>query len=213
MADWSKQIDELNTKWNEIINAPKGSWTIVKESPQVTVWQKAASDWGGMIYKSVGFVDADPETVFRYVDPFPGGERQKWEPTVKERSLVERVDETTVILRSVTHSAVLGLISSRDFVDIIIKGQDDESFYTRGVGVDHPDCPPTQSAVRGYNHPCGIICQKVPGQPKKTKMTTIIQTNLNGLLPKSVVEGALPGSQTDFFGALRKVLKADGVSG
>ena len=40
-----------------------------------------------------------------------------------------------MVLRTVTHSAVGGLISSRDFVDLILNVQTDEFYATNGMSI------------------------------------------------------------------------------
>ena len=41
-------------------------------------------------------------------------------------------------------------------------------------------------------------------------MVSYIQTDLGGMLPKALVENALPSNQIDFFSSLRKALKDAG---
>ena len=41
-------------------------------------------------------------------------------------------------------------------------------------------------------------------------MASYIQTDLGGMLPKSLVENALPSNMVDFFTALKNILKEDG---
>ena len=46
--------------------------------------------------------------------------------------------------------------------------------------------------------------------PNRTRMTNYIQTDLGGMLPKSLVENALPSNQINFFTALGNALKDAG---
>jgi len=50
------------------------------------------------------------------------------------------------------------------------------------------------------------LCRKA----KKTKIVSYIQTDLGGMLPKTLVENALPSNQIDFFASLRKALQDAG---
>jgi len=45
---------------------------------------------------------------------------------------------------------------------------------------------------------------------KRTKVVSYIQTDLGGMLPKALVENALPTNQIDFFTSLRKALQDAG---
>jgi hypothetical protein len=78
---------------------------------------------------------------------------------------------------------------------------------TNARWTEHPQCPPSNEATRGTNHPCAIICNRVSGQPNKTLVTTYIQTDLSGYLPTSLVDSALPGNQVQFFTSLAAVIK------
>ena len=46
--------------------------------------------------------------------------------------------------------------------------------------------------------------------PNQTLVASYIQTDLGGMLPKTLVENALPSNMCDFFDSLKKTLKADG---
>ena len=47
-------------------------------------------------------------------------------------------------------------------------------------------------------------------EPNKTRVASYIQTDLGGMLPKPLVESALPSNVVDFFTALKAVLQEDG---
>ena len=51
-----------------------------------------------------------------------------------------------------------------------------------------------------------MLCRK----EKRTKVVSYIQTDLGGMLPKALVENALPSNQIDFFSSLRKALQDAG---
>ena len=46
-------------------------------------------------YKVEGVVDADPETVFSYIDPSPASPRAKWDRAIKELHVIEQLDKVT----------------------------------------------------------------------------------------------------------------------
>jgi len=47
-------------------------------------------------YKAEGVIDADPETVFSYIEPSPDSPRSKWDKAVKELQIVETVDNVSI---------------------------------------------------------------------------------------------------------------------
>lgn len=46
--------------------------------------------------------------------------------------------------------------------------------------------------------------------PNKCKLVSLIQPDIKGMLPKNVVESAIPGSMVEFFTKLEEALKKDG---
>uniref|UniRef100_A0A8W8IC23 START domain-containing protein n=1 Tax=Magallana gigas TaxID=29159 RepID=A0A8W8IC23_MAGGI len=114
------------------------------------------------------------------------------------------------INRACTASAMLGLISPRDFVDLILVRETDECFSTNAISIEYPECPEVKDHVRGWNWSCGMICVKYPDDPNKCKLVSLIQPDIKGMLPKNVVESAIPGSMVEFFTKLEEALKKDG---
>lgn len=47
-------------------------------------------------------------------------------------------------------------------------------------------------------------------EPNKCKLVSLIQPDIKGMLPKNVVESAIPGSMVEFFTKLEEALKKDG---
>ncbi|ESN91670.1 hypothetical protein HELRODRAFT_69957, partial [Helobdella robusta] len=161
-------------------------------------------------YKVEGNFNASPDLVFKYVDPVPSGPRSRWDHAIKELQEVERFNPDLAVIRTITKNAFGGLISPRDFTDLVVNVKNDKYLSTNAQGVQHPSCPACSDFVRGTNHPCAIICYRVPGEPQKTRVVSYIQTDLSGMLPKTLVENALPSNQVDFFVTLKKTLQDDG---
>lgn len=184
-------------------------WKHAKKTEDVTVWSKPSPHWNGALYKAEALINADPETVFSYIEPNPDGPRAKWDKAVKGLELLEKISEELSVCRTLTHSAFGGLISSRDFIDLCVTDKTDDYISTNASGIDYPKCPESSGMVRGKNHPCAIICYKQK-DPNQTLVASYIQTDLGGMLPKSLVENALPSNMCDFFECLKKSLKEDG---
>jgi len=173
----------------------------------VTVWEMPSPDWHGTLYKVEGELHASPEAVFSCIDASPTSSRCQWDKAIKELHVVEKISENISVVRTITRSAFGGLIASRDFTDLIVTEDNDEYIATSAQNIDHPACAVTSEYVRGVNYPCALICFRVPGNPKKTRLTNYIQTDLGGRLPKSLVENAMPSNQINFFKTLAATLK------
>ncbi|KAK3098448.1 hypothetical protein FSP39_019553 [Pinctada imbricata] len=192
-------------------------------------------------YKGEAIIDAPPKVVFDYVDPIPlpKGKRAQWDKSMKKIEIIKELEPDLRINRACTSSAMLGLISPRDFVDLILIKETDEYISTNAVSIVYDDCPEVKDHVRGWNWPCGMICCKYPDieyeefpeqkkyvrgwnypcgiivkkildNPNKCRLVSLIQPDIKGMLPKSVVDSAIPGSMTEFFNNLRGALKNDG---
>eukprot|EP00918_Siedleckia_nematoides_P069780 GHVU01152152.1.p1 GENE.GHVU01152152.1~~GHVU01152152.1.p1 ORF type:complete len:218 (-),score=31.94 GHVU01152152.1:1598-2251(-) len=207
--DWREKAKELAGKIQKYREDKEG-WKQAKKSKDVTIWWKPSPDWSGALYKSETVIDSDPETVFSFIDPIPESPRVEWDKAIKELQKLKELDKDLSISRYTTHSAFGGLISSRDFVDLVLTVRNDSMISTNAMGVDYSDCQATSEHVRGNNLPCSIACHKVPEDPNKTRIECFIQTDLGGMLPKQLVETALPSNMVDFASCLKKALQEGG---
>ncbi|XP_064607736.1 stAR-related lipid transfer protein 5-like [Liolophura sinensis] len=186
-------------------------WKTAKKHKDVTVFVRPSKEFGGSQYKVEGIVNAPPETVFEYVDPKPGdSKRMKWDKNVKNIEAIEELGDDMRIIRVVTSSALMGVISSRDFIDVVKTVKNDDFISTNAVSIEHPKGAVDSKYVRGWNYPSCLTCMRIPGEPNKTRMVNFLQPDLSGMLPRSIVESAMPGSQVEFFENLRNCLKEDG---
>ncbi len=68
-----------------------------------------------------------------------------------------------MVVRTVTPSAAMGLISAREFIDLMMfrHEEDGESAVTAGISIEYPGYPITADLVRGKNFPCGAEFRKM----------------------------------------------------
>ncbi|XP_038669300.1 stAR-related lipid transfer protein 5 isoform X2 [Scyliorhinus canicula] len=159
-------------------------------------------------YKGEGIIKAAPKDVWECLKPVPDGVRVKWDKNVRVFELIAVIDDAVSVCRTVTPSAAKGLISPRDFVDVIlIKQYEGGIISSNATHVEHPDCPSKPHFVRGFNHPCGCFCAPIQGEPQKTRLTTFFQTDLGGYLPQTVLESFFPSSMAEFYNNLAKAVK------
>jgi hypothetical protein len=159
-------------------------------------------------YKGEGELDAPPGQVLHYVTPGNNLPRKQWDSTTKEWRDIEKIDQDTAVIQTITKAAMAGFIKGRDFVDLVsTRRLSDGTHVCAAVSIDHPRCPPNSNYVRGTNHPSGLVCCPIPGQPNRTKFVFVIHSVLGGMLPKAVVESAMPSSILKFFTELRNALE------
>ncbi|XP_053304187.1 stAR-related lipid transfer protein 6 [Spea bombifrons] len=181
-------------------------WKTGKTSKNVVVSWKPSNEYSGNIYRGEGIVEGTPEKIipFLYLPEY----RTKWDKALQSYSLLEQIDKDTVISQSLTHSYGMGLISPREFIDVThIKKYDGGVITTNSISVEYPTCPVSPSYVRGFNNPCGYVCSPLPENPAQTRFVVFIQPELGGLLPRSVVESALPNNVINLINDVRVGLK------
>ncbi|XP_028658401.1 stAR-related lipid transfer protein 6-like isoform X2 [Erpetoichthys calabaricus] len=190
-------------------NQDSSGWNLAKGSRNVTVCWKPSTEFGGNLYRGEGIIEDIPEKIipFMYLPEY----RMKWDKALKSYSILERLDEDTVICHTVTHSYGMGLISSRDFVDLVkIKKYEGGIITTNSRSIDYQACLPSPSCVRGYNNPCGYVCSSLPQSPGHSRLTIFIQPDLGGMLPRSLVESALPNNIINLINDAQAGLKSAG---
>ncbi|XP_075442688.1 stAR-related lipid transfer protein 6 isoform X3 [Ascaphus truei] len=181
-------------------------WKLTKSTKNVVVSWKPSNEYAGNIYRGEGVIEETPDKIiqFMYLPEY----RSKWDKALQSYSLIEHIDEDTAICHTVTHSYGMGLISSREFVDLIhIKKYEGGVVTTNSVSVEYANCPVSTSHVRGHNNPCGYVCSTLPENPAHSKLVVFIQPELGGLLPRSVVESALPSNLVNLINDTRVGLK------
>ncbi|KAG8456770.1 hypothetical protein GDO86_002523 [Hymenochirus boettgeri] len=181
-------------------------WKSAKSTENIIVSWKPSNEYSGNIYRGEGIIEETPEKIipFMYLPEY----RSKWDKALQYYTILEHINKDTVICQSISHSYGMGLISSREFVDLIhIKRYDGGIITTNSVSVDYAGCPVSSKHVRGFNNPCGYVCSPLPENPAHSKLVVFIQPELGGLLPRSVVESALPNNVLNLIANSKAGLK------
>ncbi|XP_028296760.1 stAR-related lipid transfer protein 5 [Gouania willdenowi] len=203
--------DQVRTVADRLMDykTDQSGWRVCRKSNDVMVSWRPSAEYPGNVYKGEGIISSSPVKVWECLKPVPNGLRVQWDNNVKKFELLEQITENISVCRTVTPSAAMGIISPRDFVDVIlIKKYEDGTISSNASNVLHSSCPPQSGYVRGFNHPCGCICVPVPGEPNTTQVFSFFQTDLGGLLPRSVVDSFFPSSMTEFYTNLRKSVRS-----
>ncbi|OWA55141.1 putative StAR-related lipid transfer protein 5 [Hypsibius exemplaris] len=198
-TDVEKRIRELESL--------REGWKKVKETPHCSVYSRPSDDFSGHIYKSEGNVPAPFETVFNFV--YPGVEkprRREWDTAVSSTVVIDKPATDTDVLISRTAPVCMGLISAREFVDLVKVVREPTRIFTASCSIDHPAAPETKGFVRGFNYPNSLFCYKVEGVPHETRFVQYVQSDLRGMLPSSLVESAIPSSMAEAYPNLKAAL-------
>eukprot|EP00096_Caligus_rogercresseyi_P010536 TRINITY_DN3887_c0_g2_i2.p1 TRINITY_DN3887_c0_g2~~TRINITY_DN3887_c0_g2_i2.p1 ORF type:complete len:485 (+),score=128.30 TRINITY_DN3887_c0_g2_i2:163-1617(+) len=192
--------ETLSKAW-EILNA--SGWNLEKRRNEDTV--HCMSSKGHKIFKLRGKVHLPPkllleELYFRF-EHIPS-----WNPSLKECRSLQVIDAHTDVSYQVSAEAAGGLVSVRDFVtlrhwDLIEGGR---VFASSGVSIQHPLMPEQKGCVRGENGVGGWFMSPVEGQPEICDFQWLLDSDIKGWFPGSVVDGAMCKVQFDYLTYLRK---------
>ncbi|XP_070560911.1 stAR-related lipid transfer protein 6-like [Ptychodera flava] len=182
-------------------------WKPWKTSKGMEIVYKKSLDFQGNVYKTMYELNASPERVLDLIGDLE--KHQKWEKALRGgMECVEQVDENLKVVRSVSAPLLGGLVSARDFIDLLGYKRYMEKnlilLYWRGV--EHPKYKDNvKGCVRGTTYPSAIYLYGVEGNPEKTRGVNIFQVE-GHLSPKSLTEKFLPNLQLDWYGDLQKVI-------
>ncbi|XP_055351033.1 stAR-related lipid transfer protein 5-like [Paramacrobiotus metropolitanus] len=183
-------------------------WTKVKETRDCIVYSKPSPDLSGHhLYRSEGLIPFSPEKVFAYT--YAGVEkpkREEWDPTVTNTAVIERVSSDVDVILSQTASAVMGLIGAREFVDLVKIIHEPERIITAAISIEHPDVPHSAHHVRAFNHPSATFCYRISGKPDETRFIQLVQTDIRGKIPTSLVESAIPSNLAGTYSHVKRAL-------
>ncbi|XP_055351023.1 stAR-related lipid transfer protein 5-like [Paramacrobiotus metropolitanus] len=195
----------------ELENLDNTSWTKVKETKDCTVYSRPSDDFKGHnLYKAEGIIPAAADKVFAFA--YPGVERprrKEWDSSITDSRVIEKPTPDIDIILSHTAPALMGIISAREFVDLIKVTSEPDRIFTAAVSIDHPNIPHSKNHVRGFNYPQSIFCYRIPGKPNETRFVQYVQTDLRGMLPSSAVESAIPSAMANTYPQLKTAIAKD----
>jgi hypothetical protein len=168
------------------------------------------------------------EQLFYRIESVP-----QWNPTLTECKTVQPIDSHTDISYQVCAEAAKGVVSTRDFVNLRYWQEVEEGVYfAAGVSTKHPAMPPQPKRIRcvtdgvplidladcclprGENGPGGWAMRSITGDPRRCLFEWLLDTDLKGWIPQSIIDAALSGAQFEYIEHLRKYatrLHEDGI--
>jgi len=198
--DYKKMGEELlETAWNTLNT---GDWKLEKKLENGDMVQARKVN-GKKVFKLTGYVEMSPrlllEELFYKMENVP-----EWNPTLTESRVIQPIDEFTDISYQVCAEAGGGVVSTRDFVNLrhwaMLEGG---VFVSAGASVTHHAMPPQNKKVRGENGPTCWALRPVPGQTNMCLFQWLLDTDLKGWIPQSIIDKALSGAQFDYIANIR----------
>lgn len=130
-----------------------------------------------------------------------------WNVTAAESNVICKLDETTDLVHLISAPALGGVISSRDFVNTRTWRRQDGGGYViansyAGVNV----LKPQKGITRGENGPTGWVILPHPLSPFKSRLIWILNMDIKGYFPSSVIRKGSIGEVSCFVRNLRRYI-------
>ncbi|KAM9837920.1 steroidogenic acute regulatory protein, mitochondrial [Aulostomus maculatus] len=138
-------------------------------------------------------------------------EMHRWNPSIQDIKVLKRVGPETIITHEVSSATAGNLIGQRDFLSVRHSYRQKSCIYLGGVAIQLESFPPQPGFVRAEDGPTCIIIESLDS--RRSRFTWLLNMDVKGWLPKSIVNQALPRAQLDFTRHLRRHLTANVTQG
>lgn len=197
--EYIKMGEEMLTSAWSTLNSP--DWKLEKQLDNGDRVQVKHVN-GKKVFKLTGYVKISPrqllEELFYKIEHVPS-----WNPTLVECRTIQPIDEYTDISYQVCAEAGGGVVSTRDFVNLRRWSVIDGVYISAGGSIKHPAMPPQNKKVRGENGPGCWAMRPVDGDPNLCLFQWLLDTDLKGWIPQSIIDKALSGAQFDYIAHIR----------
>eukprot|EP00092_Neocalanus_flemingeri_P066212 GFUD01080632.1.p1 GENE.GFUD01080632.1~~GFUD01080632.1.p1 ORF type:complete len:584 (-),score=214.52 GFUD01080632.1:166-1821(-) len=197
--EYIKTGEEMLVAAWRILNSP--DWKLEKQldnGDRVQVKQVK----GKKVFRLTGYVNISPrqllEELFYKIEQAP-----TWNPNLVDCRTIQPIDEHTDISYQVCAEAGGGVVSTRDFVNLRHWAVVEGAYVSAGGSITHPAMPPQHKKVRGENGPGCFAMRPVEGDPELCLFQWLLDTDLKGWIPQSVIDKALSGAQFDYITHIR----------
>uniref|UniRef100_A0A4W6ETD5 START domain-containing protein 1 n=1 Tax=Lates calcarifer TaxID=8187 RepID=A0A4W6ETD5_LATCA len=140
-------------------------------------------------------------------------EMHQWNPSIQHIKVLKHVGPETIVTHEVSAETAGNLIGQRDFLSVRHSCKQKSSVYLGGAAIQLESFPPQAGFVRAEDGPTCIIIQALDGDRRRSHFTWLLNMDVKGWLPKSIVNQALPRAQLDFTRHLRRRLTASTTLG
>ncbi|KPP77095.1 hypothetical protein Z043_103512 [Scleropages formosus] len=159
------------------------------------------------VFRLEAVLDASPEELHDHL--FVRVEQMKqWNPNIRNIRVLKQIGDSTMVTHEVSAETPGNLIGQRDFLSVRHCSKQKSCIYLAGMATELESYPPLKGFVRAQDGPTCIIIQPTGDDTGRSRFTWLLNMDLKGWLPKSIVNQALPRAQADFTCYLRRHLSA-----
>ncbi|CAL8302960.1 unnamed protein product [Lota lota] len=132
-------------------------------------------------------------------------EMHRWNPSIQHVKVLKRIGPETMVTHEVSAETAGNLIGQRDFLSVRYSCKHKSCIHVGGAPVQLEAMPPHKDFVRAEDGPSCFILEPLPDKTT-SRLTWLLNMDVKGWLPKSIVSQALPRAQLEFIGQLRRRL-------
>ncbi|NP_001079965.1 StAR related lipid transfer domain containing 3 L homeolog [Xenopus laevis] len=190
----------------EQILSQEANWKFEKSSDAGDVVYSLEVPFHGKTFILKTLMQCPAETVYQEVILQPE-KMVLWNRTVALCQVLQRIDDNTLVSYDVAAGAAGGMVSPRDFVNVRRIERRKDRYISAGISTTHISRPPLTKYVRGENGPGGFLVLKYPKNPSMCTFIWVLNTDLKGRLPRSLIHQSLGATMFEFCSHLRKRIR------
>ncbi|XP_041939381.1 steroidogenic acute regulatory protein, mitochondrial [Alosa sapidissima] len=194
-----------------ILEDQRGWKTEISEENGLIVYSKVLPG-AKRVFRLEAELDASPEELhdilFVKVE-----DMSSWNPSIGRIKILRQINAETMVTHEVSAETAGNLIGQRDFLSVRHCSREDSRICLAGAATQLESLPPQNGFVRAEDGPTCIILEAADSGRDRSRITWLLNMDVKGWLPKSIVNQALPRAQVDFTRYLRQRLaEASGVT-
>ncbi|RHZ17301.1 hypothetical protein DYB37_001482 [Aphanomyces astaci] len=170
--------------------------------PDASIWSKPGK--AVRLFQAEAILEAPPSVVFETLH-INIADTREWNTSVDACTLMKQLSPNAEIMHTLTCAMYGGLVSARDFINVrVSKELDDQAGYIVGTtGIEYKGSSVVRSSgvTRGMNGVMGFLILR---HAKGTRLVWIINTDVKGWIPRSLIDAAIPAEMESYIVALRK---------
>ncbi|XP_060895306.1 steroidogenic acute regulatory protein, mitochondrial [Labrus mixtus] len=197
-----KQGEDALQKAISILSDQNG-WTIETMAANGDkVLSKTVPDIG-KVFKLEVMLEQHPDNLYQEL---VGNMEQmgEWNPNVKQVKILQKIGTDTMVTHEMSAETPGNVVGPRDFVSVRCAKRRGSTCFLAGMSTQHPKMPQQRGVVRAENGPTCIVMKPCAEDPNKTKFTWLLNIDLKGWIPKTIINKVLSQTQVDFANHLRQ---------
>uniref|UniRef100_A0A672YSN5 START domain-containing protein 1 n=1 Tax=Sphaeramia orbicularis TaxID=375764 RepID=A0A672YSN5_9TELE len=208
-SSYVQQGQDAMQKALDMLSKTEGWKTEITESNGVEICSKVMAGTR-KVFRLQVVLDADVDELYDILF-VRVEEMHQWNPSIQQVKILQRVGPETIITHEVSAGTAGNLIGQRDFLSVRHSCRQRSCAYLGGAAIQLESLPPQTGFVRAEDGPTCIIIEALDEDSSRSRFTWLLNMDVKGWLPTSLVNQALPRAQLDFTRHLRRRLAAGGT--